>query len=47
MLAEYEKALPGLAKQIVERADKEQKHRHDTTAYQIETQRIALNHNAR
>lgn len=42
MLAEYDERFPGLANQIVERADREQEHRHETTRYRLETERQAL-----
>jgi len=46
MLAEYEGILPGLAKQIVDRADTEQAFRHEATRYSQQTERKALYHAA-
>lgn len=39
MLANYEKVLPGLAAQIVERADREQSFRHKAVFFELEAER--------
>lgn len=44
MLADYEKVVPGLARHIVERSDKEQKHRHQIVLGDQEIKRNAIRH---